>query len=146
MLEKQPIQMDPGQALKTLRIVWVAMLFSLVMYAVVAFIVRNPSTFPPPRTVQISLALMGLMSGLVVLYLRFSRIPDLASSVEPLDKKTLARQLYATHLICYVCSEVTGLLGFVLAFMNGDSKLFVTLFLGAVLLMLVCYPQFPGNE
>ena len=137
---------DPRQISKKLRIMWAVMLFSLGMYAVVLKLFHNPLAPPPVRSVQLSITLMGIVTGAVVLYLRFVRIANLISPIEPIDDKTLAVQANFNYILCFVFSETTALFGFVLAFMHGDPKFFVPLYLGGVLLMLLCFPQLPAGE
>ena len=137
---------NPRPLITTLRIVWAAMLFSLGMYVVVLVRVQNFSVTPLERTAQACIALMGILTGAVVLYLRFIRIAGLISSAEPIDDKTLASQANFNYLLCNVFSEATALFGFVLAFMHGDPNFYVPLYLAGVLLMLLCYPRLPANE
>jgi hypothetical protein len=89
---------------------------------------------------------MGIVTGAVVLYLRFVRIPGLYSRLEPMDAKTLALQANFNYILCYVLSEATALFGFGLAFMHGNPKLYVPLFLAGALLMLLCFPRLPASE
>jgi len=138
--------MDPPQVVRTLRLVFAVMLFSLCLYPVVITQVHDSSMTPPDRTFQFGLTLMGIVTASVVLYLRFVRIAGLYSPIEPMDDKTLATQAWTYYILCYVFSEATALFGFVLAFMRGDPKLYVPLYLGGMLLMLLCYPRHPANE
>jgi cytochrome b561 len=146
MLLNQPIVMEPRRVLKALRIVWAAMLFSLFMYAFVLTRIHASSNIPPDRRFQASITLMGIVTGAVVLYLRFVRIAALYSPIEPIDDKTLARKIWASHVFCYVFSETTALFGFVLAFMRGGPNFYVPLYLGGVLLMVLCFPRLPEKE
>ena len=141
-----PLPLDPQRAIKTLRIVWAAMLFSLIMYAVVLRRIPLGAHGPLDPQAQNGIALMGILTAAVVLYLRFFRITALSSPTEPVAAPVLARQIFALHLFCFIFSETTGLFGFALAFMRSDPKFYVALYLGGVLLMLLCYPQLPSGE
>ena len=146
MSPTQPRTVDPRQIFRTLRIVWAAMLFSIGMYVVVLTLIHDSSIIPPSRTFQFGITLMGIVTGAEVFYLRFVRIARLYSRIEPIDDKRLALQANFNYILCYVLSEATALFGFVLAFLHGDPKLYVPLFLGGVLLMLLCFPRLPGKE
>jgi hypothetical protein len=146
MSPTEPRTVDPRQILMKLRMVWAVMLFSLGMYVVVLALIHDSAVVPPHRTVQIAITLMGIATGAVVLYLRFVRIAGLYSPIEPMDAKTLAIQANFNYILCYVLSEATSLFGFALAFLHGAPKFYAPLYLGGVLLMLLCFPRLPANE
>jgi hypothetical protein len=137
---------DPQQIFRTLRMVWAVMLISLGLYVVVLALIHDSSVIPPNRTFQLGIMLMGSVTGAVVLYLRFVRIAGLYARPEPMDAKTLALQANFNYILCFVFSETTALFGFALAFMHGDPKFYALLYLGGVLLMLLCFPRLPASE
>jgi hypothetical protein len=51
-----------------------------------------------------------------------------------------------TNLHCGLASDVTALIGFVLAVMHAAPKFYIPLYLAGVVLMLLCYPRLPANE
>ncbi len=146
MSQNQRRAMDPRQVVRTLRLVFAMMLFSLCLYPVVLTQIHDSSITPPDRTFQTIISLVGIVTGSVVLYLRFVRITGLFSPNEPMDGRTLAAQAWTYYILCYLFSETTALFGFALAFMRGDPKFYVPLYLGGVLLMLLCFPRLPGKE
>ena len=137
--------MNPRQVIRKLRIVWAAMLFSLGLYTLVLLRIHRPAVIHLERTVQVGIALLGIVTGVVVLYLRFIRIANLIASAGSMDDKTLAAQANYHYLLCYVFSQAVALYGFVLAFLHGDHNIYVPLFLGGLMLMLLCYPRLPAN-
>jgi hypothetical protein len=147
----QRVVIEPRQAVRQLRLVWTMMLFSLGLYVVVLRIISSPTvihnspTIPLDHTFQYGVLACGIATGLVVWYLRFVRLAGLSSVTGQIDEKTLVRSVWATHILCFVCAEATFLFGFALAFLHGEFKLYVPLYLGGVLLMLLCYPRLPSN-
>jgi hypothetical protein len=125
---------------------WVVMLFALGMYVVALILIHDSSMMPPDRTVQFGLSICGIVTGAVVLYLRFVRIAGLYSRSEPMDTKTLALRANFNYILCFVFSESTSLFGFALAFLHGAPKFYASLYLGGVLLMLLCFPRLPAKE
>src|SRR5208282_955977 len=69
----------------------------------------NPPTVPPDHSVQTGITMVGNLAGVIVLYLRFVRIPGLFSSIEPIDDKKLAAQANLNYILCYVFSESAAL-------------------------------------
>lgn len=139
----QPVVMEPRAVVKGLRTVWGVMLVALFLYAFVLTRIPRSANVPLTPTGQFYISMVGIVTGAVVLFLRFVRIPRLASPDAPIDNKKLARQAWVTYILCYVFSESTGLFGFVLAFNRCEPKFYVPLYLGGVLLMVLCYPRLP---
>ena len=125
----QPILMDLRKVVRTQRIVWAVMLFSLFVYAVVLKIIRKPSILPPDLSLQYGLAGVGVVTAVVALYLRFICIARLGNTDEPVEDAVYARRIWAYHIVADVLSETTAMLGFCLAFMNGDYRLYGPLYL-----------------
>ena len=123
----QRVVMEPREVVKGLRIVWAVMLIALFLDAFVLTRIPRTANVPPMPTFQIYISMVGIVTGAVVLFLRFVRIPRMESPDEPIDNKKLARQAWMTYILCYVFSESTGLFGFVLAFMRGDPKFYLPL-------------------
>jgi hypothetical protein len=146
-----PMPLSQRRAIDTrqvrfLRLVWAVMLFSLCLYAFALVVIHPSSAVPPDRTFQFALLMLGIVTGSVVLYLRFVRLPVLFSADGPTDENKLVVQFRLNYILCFVVSETTALFGFALAVMHGDLKIYLPLYLGGVLLMALCFPQFPSNE
>ena len=75
-----------------------------------------------------------------------SRISDLLSQLGSTEFKLLARKIYATYIISFVFAEAVSLFGFVLFVMRGDPEYYLALYLGGVVLMLLCFPRLPISE
>ena len=107
---------------------------------------RPTSSLPPSQSFQFIISLFAIVTGAVVLYLRFGLIAGLSSTIEPMNETMLAQRIWIYHIFCYCFSEVTALFGFVLAVMHADPKFYIPLYLAGVVLMLLCYPRLPANE
>ncbi len=143
----RPLDWEPKKLLRLLRTVWALMLASLVMYAFVAKkLVPTAATAPPNHEFQFGISFTGMAFAIVVLFLRFSRISDLLSQLGSTEFKLLARKIYATYIISFVFAEAVSLFGFVLFVMRGDPEYYLALYLGGVLLMLLCFPRLPIPE
>lgn len=134
------------KAQSALRIVFAVMLLSVCLYPVVLLEAQDRPQGHPGHILQQAILAAGIVTGAIVLYLRFVRVPDLFSSSEPMDPSQLAKKAWILFIVCYVLSESTALFGFALAFMRGDSRYYVPLFVAGVLLMLACYPAFPSAD
>ena len=146
MPSNSPDELTLKKAQFTLRIVFAFILLSICIYPFIIHLIQDRPEGHPDPIVQQGILVAGMLTGAVVLYLRFFRIPDLFSSSEPVDPGQLAQKVFTTFVVCYVFSEATGLFGFVLAFLRGDSKYYVPLYLAGVFLMVICYPAFPSTE
>jgi hypothetical protein len=51
-----------------------------------------------------------------------------------------------TNLHCGLASDVTALIGFVLAVMHAAPKFYIPLYLAGPILMLVSYPRLPPTN
>lgn len=138
--------LDPKAVVKMLRIVFVAMLLSLFLYPVVLLQIQNRPEAHLDRTFQMGILAAGIVTGAVVIFLRFVHIPGIFSSSEPPEPRQLAGQVLISFILCFVFSESTALFGFVLAILRGDSRYYIPLYLAGVLLMVACYPQLPSPD
>jgi len=134
------------QADQFLRIVWVVMFFWLFLYLVVLKMISINTVSTPPQSVQLAFALLGMGTAAAAVYLRFVRIARVIESVEPIDDLALVAKIRATYIVCFVLAEATSLFGFGLAFIRGDPRIYGSLYLGGVVLMLLCYPRLPAYE
>ena len=148
MLPNSRGTLDPKTVVRRLRIIFAVMFVSLCLYPypVVFLRLHGVGDTYPNHTAQTGILAAGMLTGAVVLYLRFVRIPDLFSSAEPTNRQVLAARALTYYILCYVFSEATALFGFVLAFMRADSRYYVPLYIADMLLMVVCYPRLPSSD
>jgi hypothetical protein len=81
--------------------------------------------------------------GAVALYLRFVKIPEVIAQMGSTDFTLIARKLFAMHLLTFVFSEVISLFGFSAFIVHSDPRHYGTLYLGGLILMLLCFPRVP---
>ncbi len=138
--------LDPNAVLRMLRIVFAAVLLSLLLYPVVILAMKDRPDAHLDHTFQMWIFAAGMVTGVVVLYLRLVRIPGIFSTSEPPEPRALAGQLLTSFILCYVFSEATALFGFVLAILRGDPRYYIPLYVAGVLLMVSCYPRLPSPD
>ena len=142
----QPVVMEPRQVVRALRIIWAVILISQFLYMATATRIHAVTIFPLEQRLQMIIAMMGVATAAIVLGLRYVRIAGLISPPDPIDAQTRAKRALTTYIACYVLCESISLYGFVVAFLRGAPKFYVPLYLGGVLLMILCYPRLPSEE
>ena len=146
MPSDSPETLDLKKAQFVLRIVFVVILVTVCIYPALLHLMKDRPEGHPAAIFQQAILFAGMLTGAVVLYLRFFRIPNLFSSSEPVEPLQLARKAFLYFLLCHIFSEATAMFGFVLAFLGGDSKYYVTLYAAGVFLLVACYPIFPSTD
>ena len=130
---------NPQQgALLTQRIVWGALLFSQLVYLVVALVVADPS----PEAIEamannpMPMILFGI--GLTEIGVAVFVIPNI---IKPPEKPTNVSQLLTSRIVQWAIVESAIILGLVNAFQGGTNTVMIGLFVVAVLAMLKTFPK-----
>jgi hypothetical protein len=130
-------------SLKHLRIVHVALLVSLGLYAFMGeWIQKKPETLDP--MVLKVMAGLALATGTVILFVRMRLILDAEEKLglQPTDMSAFARW-HVLHFISFVLCESIGLYGIALRFMGASFRQAAAFYAGAILLMLLSTPRRP---
>ncbi len=119
------------------RIIWIALVASLVVYVVIAFVADVPPN--PNAPVAILLPVLVFLSiGVAAGTLLFRRSalagPIQSGKLDPTTPEGAARAL-PVFMVNLVLSESVGIYGLVLSFLSGDP-LFTLAFSGAALVLL----------
>ena len=130
---------NPQQgALLVQRIVWGALLFSQLVYLVVALVVADPS----PEAIEamannpMPMILFGI--GLTEIGVAVFVIPNI---IKPPEKPTNVSQLLTSRIVQWAIVESAIILGLVNAFQGGTNTVMIGLFVVAVLAMLKTFPK-----
>ena len=130
---------NPEQgALVTQRIVWGALLFSQLIYLVVAIFVASPSPEAIEAMVNNPIPMILFGIGLVEIGLAMFLIPNI---VKPPEKPTHVSQLFTSRVIQWAVVESAMILGLVNSFQGGPDTVIIGLFVVAVLAMLKTFPK-----
>lgn len=130
---------NPEQgALLTQRIVWGALLFSQLVYLVVALVVADPSPEAIESMSNNPTPMIFFGIGLVEIGLAVFLIPNI---IKPPENSTNVSQLFTTRVIQWAVVESAVILGLVNSFQGGTNTVIIGLFVVAVLAMLKTFPK-----
>lgn len=124
----------------TCRIIWWALVASLLAYVLLAHVAEVPPspTAPIPLLAQVfGLLALGIGIGTVVYRRRALSAPIRAGQLDPSTPEG-QQVAFQRFLILLVLSESVGIYGLVLSFLSGQS-LYSVLFCGAALLLMVLH-------
>lgn len=143
--------------LNTLRLIWMSMLSSLVIYGVVLHLIE----MTPQQDGELIATLMGAIAfGMVpvVMVLRKMTmgaialgtpdVPPGRMTVEPSETEAAISKAMAKYqtgsIVGFAASEAIGVYGFVAAFMTADPKFALPFLAGSALMILIQYPKATG--
>ena len=130
---------NPQQgALLTQRIVWGALLFSQLVYLVVALVIADPSPEAVEEMANNPMPMIFFGIGLVEIGLAVFLIPNI---IKPPENPTNVSQLFTTRIVQWAIVESAIILGLLNAFQGGTNTVIIGLFVVAVLAMLKTFPS-----
>ncbi len=132
-------------SLKTLQIVRLALLVSIVFYVLIAKLL--PSSAIPNPTIFYAVTLMAAWCVVVIFVMgrKFVLRSELVLAAQPADAKALARWR-AGYLITYSCSEAVALWGLVLHFLGFALPQIAPFYVAGFILLLFFSPRRLSNE
>ena len=138
-MSTQPMNQNPQANLelkiRTMRMVWVSMLFSLAGLFVLTIFQKRSEDVTPNPTLSLILLLAGASTTLISFLIR-SRL--LSRAVDQ-QQVTLVQQAY---IVGWAVNEMTALLGVIDFFVTGHRHYYILLIISALGLLL----QFPRRE
>jgi len=129
--------------LKHLRIVHVALLVSLGLYAYMGeWIQKEPKTLDP--MILKAMAGLALATGAVVLFLRLRLLSAAAEQLRlPSTDASALNRWHMLQIVNFALCESIGLYGFVLRFMGASLSQAAGFYAGGIFLMLLSTPRRP---
>jgi hypothetical protein len=132
----------------TLRVLWLALLASQVIYLVVPYVAEVAGRRPDPgvlNTLTLILAGISLATGAgTIVYRRRALVdPIQAGRLDP-DSPDGAAKAFSPIILNLVLTESIAIYGLVLALLSGSPSRAVPFALGAFVLMWVHRPTAPG--
>ena len=136
---------NPAQgALLVQRVVWGALLFSQLVYLVVALVVADPSPEAVEEMANNPMPMIFFGIGLVEIGLAVFLIPNI---IKPPENPTNVSQLLTSRIVQWAIVESAIILGLVNAFQGGSNTVIIGLFVVSVLAMLKTFPtDIPVSE
>jgi hypothetical protein len=133
--------MAPGQELRILRIVWLAFLGSLVMYAAVLLVLPGgtPAAEELASVLRPFFTLVAVGIGVASFIVKRLALAAPASATAPASTDDAAR-LRAACIVAWALSEGVAVLGLVLGFLGGRAADFVPYGVVAALLLYLHRP------
>jgi hypothetical protein len=129
-------------AQRQLEVVFFLLLGACFVEWIVPSLVQSSFTWPS-RHIELILAVFAIGDAVVILYFRYVLLVRLLSSEDgELAGERLAKA-FAYYLVCLVCANavaIYGLLGRIGGVTPGRAAPF---YVGAVVLLLLCYPRLP---
>ena len=130
---------NPAQgALLVQRVVWGALLFSQLVYLVVALVIADPSPEAVEEMANNPMPMIFFGIGLVEIGLAVFLIPNI---IKPPENPTNVSQLFTTRIVQWAIVESAIILGLLNAFQGGTNTVIIGLFVVAVLAMLKTFPK-----
>ena len=121
--------------IRTLRMIWISMLFSLAGFFVITFVQQPSADLTPNPTLSLIFLLVGASTTLMSFLVR----SKLLSRAVDQQQVTLVQQAY---IVGWAINEVTSLLGVIDFFATGHRHYYILLIISACGLLL----QFPRRE
>jgi F0F1-type ATP synthase membrane subunit c/vacuolar-type H+-ATPase subunit K len=131
------------RTLRTLRITHGAMLFSIVLYAVILFVL-NPPVKDLPNTFPVIFYFLGVINVGVALFMRSYMLGTAEEKLQmtPEDPAALA-DLRKAYIVSFAFCESAALFGFVLHFLGASWMHAGALFAIGTVGLLLCWPRRP---
>jgi hypothetical protein len=134
-----------ASAVRPVRLIQVAMLVSILLYAVIGELVGRKQS--PENTFFYAFPLVAIIIVGAIIVVRRTLIMQSEDQLRqrPNDKVTLLRWRTG-YLVMYVMCDILGLLGFVLRLWGFSLAQVSGYYLGGVVLLLLFSPQVPRSE
>lgn len=126
-------QMNIEQRIRTVRILWLALLFSVGLYYVFTIVAGRPENLEANNTVSLALLAVGVSTTLVSFLIKNKLI---SRAIE----QRQVQQVQQGYVIAWAMCEVSALLGLMDFFLTND-RYFYVLFIIAALGELLNYPR-----
>lgn len=146
-MDGTPGQPTPiGAALLLMRLLYAALLASVVIYVVIVHIIPFTPVLAPDRTMTLALAIVAGVLGLAAPVLRRvlmpPREPDRLGTSTPthIHPKRFART-FAAHIVGWALCEAVVVIGLAMAFMTREASTIYPFAGGAVLMFLFLAPR-----
>ena len=134
--------MEP--ALKVLRILQIAFLFSIVLYMLVGELVGGKQLTPGNTAVLIAMSVMASITVVVVVVLRRVVVaPAAAALITNADDTNALMRWKTANVVLLALSESIALYGLVLRILGHTFGQAMPLYLAAIILLLYCGPKRP---
>jgi hypothetical protein len=137
---------DPAALPRFLKIVYVTMAGSVVLYLIVLEVIASDLEPQPIAALRTALIVLAAILATVVLFLRFSILAGLLSPAGLAVPEGRAAKLRTYYLICFALAETVGLLGFALRFVGGSRADAFPFFAGSFILFAACFPKVPDDS
>jgi len=121
--------------LRTTRMVWISMFFSLGGFVVITILQKRSEDITPNPTLSLILLLAGVSTTLISFLIR----SKLLSRAVDQQQVALVQQAY---IVGWAVNEVTALLGVIDFFVTGHRHYYILLIISALGLLI----QFPRRE
>lgn len=118
-----------------MRIVWMALLMSVVIYYVITFFVKRPDDVVPNQTLSLVLICVAVLAVLISFLIK-SRLLSKA-----VDQQNLL-MVQQAYIVTWAITEVAGLLGLLDFFLTADRYYHALFIIGALGLLF----HFPRRE
>jgi len=131
-----PNQNDPGNIelrLRTMRILWIALLMSIPIYCAFTLFVKRRAEPAPNRTLSLSLLIAGAFATLISFAIKSTLLKKAAQQ----QQVAMVQQGY---IVTWAITEVAALLGMFDFFVTGNPY-YYALFIISALGMLLHFPS-----
>ena len=132
-------------ALRTVRLVQIAMLVSVGIYAVLGEVVRPPYTAPQSFLYAASVASIALVGAILVVRRTLVLQSEIELRQKPDDPITLSRWR-AGYVVTYALCEALALFGLTLRLVGFSLNNVWPYYAGGFILMLLFWPKLPKAE
>jgi len=132
-------------ALRTVRVVQIAMLVSVGIYVVVGEVVRLPSTAPPSFLYAASVASIAVVGALMVVRRTLVLQSEVGLRHQPEDPAILARWRMG-YVVTYALCEILALVGLTLRLVGFSLDQVWPYYAGGFVLMLLFWPKLSRAE
>lgn len=145
--EDSPSGAGPSDPLLSLQIVWVALLLSLGIYAVIAYTVAkqvaNGAQLAPLPAMQMAFAMISLSSVTVAYVLSRKLLKQAIGTDDPatLPVAKLARLAFTPWILRMAMTESVGIFGLLMAMLTGQPSSGLPFLIVSALVMLTHLPN-----
>lgn len=146
-LREQEHNYSMDTAVRIVQMIRVAMMVSVVLYAIVGEEVIHPAQTTPDSTFYFAITVLAFVDiGLIVVIRRWFVVPsETVLARQPEDQTALGRWRMG-YIITYALSEAVALFGLVLRSMGFLFSQVVTFYLAGLMLMMFFGPRRPSHE
>lgn len=134
-------------AVRLVQMIRIALMVSVVLYAIVGEIVAHPVAAAPASTFYFAITFLAIaMIVMIVVVRRWLVVPAEAVLAQPGQDRAALRRWHAGYITIYALSETVALFGFVLRFLGFTLSQVVSFYAVALVLMMFFGPRRPSHE